>query len=199
MQYQKDDIRAKILESALNEFDRYGFSGAQMQKIASGAGVSTGNVYRYFKNKDGIFEAIVQSVYVYISKIIFDLYKGNDDFKEVKDFAEDIASNIMDIYRKYSRELMVIIDKSNGSKYENFTQALIQLVYQRLITELKSGHSDSFASGDILIYIVSSSFVEGLFTILRNYKDPKMIETHINRMLLFFFDNIKERINLPYG
>jgi hypothetical protein len=92
---------------------------------------------------------------------------------------------------------MVIVDKSKGSKYENFTNTLIELVYQRLKNELGIGGADGFASGDILTYIVSSGFVEGLFIIMRNYKDTKIIEYHVNRMLLFFFDDIKHRLNLP--
>lgn len=189
MQYQKEAVRNKILASALHEFDTYGFSGAQMRRIAEGAGVATGNVYRYFKNKDEVFEAIVQPVYADISKMIFDLYKTGG--LDVKSIASDVADKIMDIYRKYQQELLVITDKSQGSQYENFTDTLITLVSKRIKNELFGGKDDT---DNVFTYVIASGFVGGIFLIMRSCKDPEQIKTLINRMLIFYFDHLEERL-----
>lgn len=47
---------------------------------------------------------------------------------------------------------------------------------------------------DVLLRLVSWGFVEGLFMISRSIKDPKRIEELINRMLVFYFDDIVSRL-----
>ncbi len=190
MQYLKEEVRAKILASALNEFHEHGFSRAQMRRISKGAGVATGNIYRYFKNKDEIFAAIVKPVYDDISKMIFSTTREQD----IKAATHDIATRIMDVYRKYGRELVVITTKSQGSKYENFTETLIKLVCKRIKKEL---FAEDDIKNDTLTYVISSGFVRGIFTIMQTCTDPDQIEELINRMLVFYFDNLEERIIYP--
>ena len=52
-----EDRRQKIINTAKSIFSEKGFSGTGLREIAMGAGVSTGNIYNYFKNKDEIFDA----------------------------------------------------------------------------------------------------------------------------------------------
>lgn len=191
MQVPKEEVRKKILESALNEFEQHGFSGAQMRRIAEGANISTGNVYRYFENKDEVFDAIVHPVYTYISELIFDLYKS-DECRDVKAIASDIAGNIMDVYRQFGRELGVIIDKSMGSKYENFTDMLVIMVAKRMRSELFDG--TTCERDEIMSHVIASGFVQGIFSIMRTCTDPEQMNELINWMLIFYFDHIEARI-----
>ena len=200
MQYQKDIVRQKILDAALEEFDRHGYDGAQIRRIAQKAGVATGNIYRYFRNKEDIFETIVQSVYVYISRIIMDLYKDSWGTAEIRTVVRGVAGSTMDIYRRFGRELMVIADKSKGSRYEHFTRTLAELVSRRLHAELAEHEGAAAGNGfsrDVLIHIIASGFVEGLFTILRTCRDPALIEHQFNRLLFYFFDDIRARLHPP--
>lgn len=50
--------RARILDAARIAFARAGFHGASMQAICAEAGMSPGALYRYFKSKEAIIEAI---------------------------------------------------------------------------------------------------------------------------------------------
>ena len=52
----------KILECSKQEFLQNGFKKASLRNIAAGAGLTTGAIYGYFKNKDAIFEALVNPV-----------------------------------------------------------------------------------------------------------------------------------------
>jgi AcrR family transcriptional regulator len=50
----------EILEVAEREFAAHGFSGASMDAIAAGAGISKPLVYSYFGSKEGLYGAIVR-------------------------------------------------------------------------------------------------------------------------------------------
>lgn len=51
---------AAILDAALIQFSRHGFSDARIEDIARDAQVSKGTVYLYYPNKQALFEALVR-------------------------------------------------------------------------------------------------------------------------------------------
>src|SRR5437764_15362135 len=53
-----EDRRAHILEAAERAFVRYGFHAATMTQVAEEAGMSAGNLYRYFPSKEAIVEGL---------------------------------------------------------------------------------------------------------------------------------------------
>lgn len=55
----KENVRTSILAAASDAFSRDGYRGARLQDVAAAAGVSTGNLYRYYPDKDALFDAIV--------------------------------------------------------------------------------------------------------------------------------------------
>ncbi|ATJ84087.1 TetR/AcrR family transcriptional regulator [Halomonas beimenensis] len=55
----KTAVRTRILAAAAEAFARDGFAAARLTDIAAEAGVSTGNLYRYFPNKAALFDAVV--------------------------------------------------------------------------------------------------------------------------------------------
>ena len=59
MQFLKDEVRNAIVAAALSEFMEKGYGGASMRSIASSAGITAGNIYRYFVTKDSLFNAIM--------------------------------------------------------------------------------------------------------------------------------------------
>ena len=53
------ETKKKLLESAKKEFLEKGYMGASLRTIAANAGVTTGAMYRHFKDKDALFCALV--------------------------------------------------------------------------------------------------------------------------------------------
>jgi AcrR family transcriptional regulator len=54
----EEDRRATILAAAERAFVRYGFHAATMTQVADEAGMSAGNLYRYFPSKEAIVEGL---------------------------------------------------------------------------------------------------------------------------------------------
>lgn len=196
MQYQKEEVRARILTSALDEFEKCGFEHANMRRIAKGARVSTGNLYRYFKSKDEIFDEIVQSGYMNVSALMVESYRLSEKSRcnNVEFIARRIMGSIMGVYSGYGRQLLIIADKSKGSKHENFLEILSDMLFKRIKEQMPYEMKD--ADG-ILLRLISSGFVEGLFMILRSVKQPERVEELISRMLVFYFDDIENRLSKP--
>ena len=55
----KEEIRARILDAALEIFAARGFTGATMGQLAERAGLATGALYRYYPGKQELCDAVV--------------------------------------------------------------------------------------------------------------------------------------------
>lgn len=59
MQTKKPKVRDKILSTAKAQFLANGFERADMRGIASKAGFTVGNIYRYFDGKEALFISVL--------------------------------------------------------------------------------------------------------------------------------------------
>ena len=57
-----DHTRARILDAAIREFSENGLAGARTEQIAEEAGVNKALLYYYFKSKEDLYSAALQSV-----------------------------------------------------------------------------------------------------------------------------------------
>ncbi len=63
MQIKKREIKARLMQSAKDEFLKKGFEKASIREIVKNAGTTIGNFYNYFEGKEDIFSAIVKKTY----------------------------------------------------------------------------------------------------------------------------------------
>ncbi|MDX1581758.1 MAG: helix-turn-helix domain-containing protein, partial [Alphaproteobacteria bacterium] len=57
---QPPTTREQIIESAAERFQKYGYGKTNVAEIAADCCMSPGNLYRYFRNKADIAEAIMR-------------------------------------------------------------------------------------------------------------------------------------------
>ncbi len=69
-QVLKEDIRDRIVKAATNEFFDKGFENSSLRKIARESGITPGNLYRYYDNKEVLYEAIVGESYRKLNAIL---------------------------------------------------------------------------------------------------------------------------------
>jgi AcrR family transcriptional regulator len=65
-----DDKRKRLLDAALDLFETRGFDGVAVPEIAAKAGVATGTIYRYFKDKEALVNALYQHWKRYYNVIV---------------------------------------------------------------------------------------------------------------------------------
>lgn len=57
-----DATRARLLAAARQEFAAHGIAGARVDRIAAAANSNKAQIYHYFGNKDGLFDAVFTGV-----------------------------------------------------------------------------------------------------------------------------------------
>lgn len=76
------DRRTRILDAAERCFVRQGFHLTTMQHIAAEAGMSAGNLYRYFPSKDSLVEGLCERDRREMARA-FEAFEGAEDFMPV--------------------------------------------------------------------------------------------------------------------
>ena len=89
---EQNDNREKLIACAKKEFLEKGFAKASLRKMTSEAGLTTGAVYFFFKDKDGLFGAVVEEPLNNIVSVL------------KKHFAEDAEEDLSKIGRASCRE-----------------------------------------------------------------------------------------------
>jgi len=56
--------RRRILDAAIAEFARHGIAGARVDRIAAASGSNKALIYKYFGNKDQLFDAVFDTIVV---------------------------------------------------------------------------------------------------------------------------------------
>lgn len=193
MQYLKDEVREKILSSALIEFKNNGYLDASMRNIASKSGIALGSTYRYFKNKEELFNTLIEPVYnkllLYVVKIQVQINNcTNENCPEIAKYITEILNNITSFVKESNNELLIIFNKSKGSKFENFKKELISLVNDIFIKYPTAETTDE--NTKIIVYTVSHDLIEGISFILEQDYDGDKIKILINKLLYFYITDM---------
>lgn len=88
----------KIIEAAYEIFSEVGYYAANTPEIAKKAGVSTGIIYGYFKNKRDILSYVLK---IYINKValpVMDYFETLNSDSDLKKAVSDIVNMTIDIH-----------------------------------------------------------------------------------------------------
>lgn len=190
MQYQKAEIRSRILKAGKEEFLNKGYRAGKISTITKNAGVAVGNLYRYFDGKSGLLDAIVGETYTKVPKQFIAIADNIGEKPDMMELANQLAIEVKKIFDRYGEELLILWDKCHGSKYEDFRKNLHDLVCEYIKKHIfpeKDRETQLFAC------FVSSSFLNMLIGILRR-KDEINQEDLIKRIILFYFLEVEKRI-----
>jgi AcrR family transcriptional regulator len=185
VQVLKDDVRRRIEEAALRAFAGRGFVAATMGEIAAGAGVSTGNLYRYCPGKEELFDAVIPPAFVYRFRTLLRrrvrALSGRRDVRELRrDDPYHLASeDLLRLCIDHRLRVIVLLARAGGSRWDGFdertAQDLVRLAiahFSALDPELVLTRSQRFDLVEIY-----RSFVRVLARILERFEsEPEIRE-----------------------
>lgn len=196
MQYLKDEMRNNIIEKALDEFGRKGFEGASMRRIAKSSGSSVGNIYKYFRSKEELFETIIGPVYNEVTDYISRFDRVELNYKADSIFF-NLSEKLMEIFTKSSVELSILLNKSDGSRYENCKAAFVSFITKIItdVMEYKLSVQGKRLKDNYVIYLVSNSLVESISIILNEKRDGTEVKKLILNLIDIFYTGMEEKLD----
>lgn len=198
MSYCSDITKNRILECAKEEFLKKGFEKAQVGEIAKAAQVTTGAIYRHFKNKEELFFSLIEEVYTYTLNVVEDvetrsqnkvdiplLQEGDEaileaSFNEVMDFV-----NYM--YEHFD-EFKLIFECSQGSRVENFIEEIVDrysVKNMKQMSNLKMKDSASYELEEFEVHILTKGYITSLCECIIHNIPYKNVSGYIKSIVTF--------------
>ena len=114
--------RTQVLDAALGLFSHQGYRATSMREIAEKAGVSTGNVYHHFKDKEAIFLELLDVYWRAIEDPDFPINKAlrTGSFPENLEAIGLAARESVAQYRPYVTLIYVDVVEFEGSHIRKF-------------------------------------------------------------------------------
>lgn len=195
MQVLKEEVRNNILTSAKTLFYQKGYNNASIRDIAKKSGITVGNVYRYFQNKESVLDGIVYPVYAKIMEFIAlsESYIKAGENKTFEDFRNEVNHYILQITKEFRLELLILFKGTQGTKFEKTRGELISLIENRIYEGLFKRVSMEDGEAVFFSKIVARSFLDSLIMVITKIDDNNKLKKMIYLLNDFYFNHINSR------
>lgn len=182
-QVLKEEIRENILKAALQEFFEKGYKTAAMRNIAKQAKIPTGLIYSYYENKEALFDAVLRPVLYDWERVLTAGGENESHYtdNEIYGLSKAEIECILNLF-DHRQEFIILIDKSQGTKYENEKERFIKDIEEHLNKHRKDDMDD-----EVFLHVIANNFVDGLMQIMYHYKGKEwavMILHKLSKMYL---------------
>ena len=114
--------QSAILEAALQLFSKHGYRGTSIREIAEEAGLSTGNVYHHFPDKEALFRTLLDQYWAAIDTPEFPFNKAlaAGTFPDDLEALAEAAKKSVEVYRRHVALIYVDVVEFDGTHIRKF-------------------------------------------------------------------------------
>ncbi|WP_338753507.1 TetR/AcrR family transcriptional regulator [Bacillus sp. FJAT-52991] len=167
------DRKQQIIEAATKSFSLFGYKATTMDQVAKLANVGKGTIYTFFKNKEELFDEIVQSL---INEM---RYKAEDVIDPNNSFHENVHRALFQIlqYRKQHQLTIKLFQegKEMGTPavldvMKKIEEELLSFIKEKVTLAIQSGQIKP-CNPEVAAFIVLKLYVSLIFD-WEQHKEP---------------------------
>ena len=104
----------------------------------------------------------------------------------------ELMEKIMEIFKESSTEITILLNKSEGSNYEDCKKSFVDFITRIVSEKMKYELSlkDKRLKNNFIIYLLSYNLVESISIILREKEDGTEVRKLILDIIDIFYSNI---------
>lgn len=143
MQILKNNVRLQIEQAAVTLFSSVGYEKSGIAEIARLAGISTGNIYRYFGNKQQLLYSIISDKFVescfkiLLEKIGNAKSLSSDQIAASKEFAKGNL-DLLNFLICNRLKLVILMKGCPGTRFEDFHSRIRSEVIKAVVEYFSS-------------------------------------------------------------
>ena len=177
MKLTNEKLAADILTAGKKEFLEKGFQGASMRGIAASLQVTTGAIYRYYTDKESIFEALVEAP----AKELESRYRRiqqqfaeqplQGQLESLPEVTDDEHTWMMEYIYDNFDAFKLITCCAVGTRYEHYLDALTEIevnASNALIEKMEQAGMQVLPLDEDLIHMIASALFNGMFETVRH-------------------------------
>jgi AcrR family transcriptional regulator len=180
VQTLKPETRARVLAAAEQAFAEAGYEGATVAGIAERAGVSTGNVYRYFENKDALFYEVLPDAFPatflrLVRRRVRALARA-EDLTALDASARNEAEELLRFWIEHRLKVVTLLDRAKGSRHQVFAAELVRALMRPTLAKLRAERGARLtASTRFVLEQIFRNTVRTIVAILETHEDEAAI------------------------
>lgn len=202
-----EKLAAELLEAGKKVFLETGFQGASLREIASMLGVTTGAIYRYYTDKEALFDAIVSepaeelvnryrtSQQMYAERSLEEQLSGISGVSEENTWMMDFIYDHFDAFK-------LIVCCSAGTRYEHYIDILVEIEANSamLLSEKmrEAGYKLPLLNDD-LAHMISSGLFNCIFETVRHDMPKDRALEYMGSYQLFYTAGWMKILGLKEG
>ena len=202
------DTKERLIESALAEFSEKGYTKASLRKICADAGVTTGALYFFFKDKEDLFAAIVEQPFDELKKILLGHFTSEKEmslsemYEHINGGHDELsAALIHQLYANYDA-FMLLLTKSQGTRFESAVDEMVDMtdktyraMAENMARQLPDKHINSY-----MLHWLSHMIIDAFIHLLTHEPNEKNAVGIMTRIMNFYvsswvklvFDDMKK-------
>jgi len=182
-QVLKEEVKNRIIDSAIRVFKKDNYRKASMNEIAKYADVSVGNIYRYFDNKKKLYDYIVKDIYSKLTEILEFCQSKNED---IDIMIEDCINNFVNMYIK-DKDVFIILINSDDDLDENQTiiNSIRNILSNNLMNVMKKNKRSLTKDDEVFCKTLAISIANGVRYIVTENGSGKKLEKRLRNYLEF--------------
>lgn len=177
MRNRIEGVYERVIACAAEEFLEKGYMDASLRTIAEKAETSTNSIYVRFKDKEGLFAAIVEPVSEeFLSRCLdvqetFHSFDSETQRREAGTYSGNAMLDMVDYMYDHLNEFRLLLDASYGTKFHNFVDRLISIEEEYTwkwmeVTGARMELEDEMTKE--FYHIMTTSYYEGVFEVVRH-------------------------------
>jgi AcrR family transcriptional regulator len=189
----KQEIVENILQTAMRLFAVKGVRVTSMADLAKEVGISTGNVYRYFPDKEALFYAVIPSEFVHKTEALLKrkmLAAGTTDHDQTHQM---VSAKFLEYCIANRERIVILLSQAEGTKYSsirrNFLNRLLDFVEEycrqalpgRVLTQNET----------LCLRRVYEACMDHFLAILRENVDPTVIHEQFSAYSCYHLAGMK--------
>ena len=174
---QIEGVSEKIIACAKEEFLQKGYSDASLRTIAAKSGTTTGSIYSRFKDKEGLFSAIVEPAADHLVQMFLhtqEAFHGLEEKKQPGEMEHYVSSGMAEmvdyIYDNFE-VFELLLDASYGTKFQDFVERLVEIETEYTYKYMEAIHyqtEDGEMITEDFIHIMTRALFESMFEVVRH-------------------------------
>ncbi len=184
----------KVKKAIKEEFLEKGYEDASIRSIGARAGMTSAGLYRHYADKEAMFNAMVEPLIVSIKT--WTKRHTDTKFSMVDDgvsndelFGETFIDMIREVILPRRDEFILLMTRSNGTKYENFIHDYVEGNQKEFMETLRYLKGKGYQVLDVSeeeIHMLLSAYLTACFEPIIHDFDDEKVDKYLNTVHEFF-------------
>ena len=185
-----EGVSEKILACAKKEFLEKGYSEASLRTIAAKADTTTGSIYSRFRDKEGLFGAIVEPAADGLIQIFlkiqeeFHAVKAEDQPRLMEKYVSSGMDEMLDYVYERFEEFQLLLDASYGTRYQDFVEQLVDIETEDTYKYMEATKflQDGSEITEEFVHITARAMFDSMFEVVRHRMDRETARKYIHML-----------------